>query len=126
MIQHNLQVKRVQLAKMEEQISSRSKSLKLISDMENTLQNPSTQFVEVQKAFVTKWQNWNVEQMIRWICEQDPAYEQYRTALSQKLPQQAESGADFSYFDTNILLGLGISKIRHRGELMKSIAQLVN
>jgi len=126
MIQHNLQVKRVQLAEMEEQMSSRSKSLKLISDMESTLQNASAQFLEVQKTFLTKWQNWNVEQMVSWICEQDPAYEQYRMALSQKLPEQAESGADFAYFDTNILLGLGIGKIRHRGELMKSIAQLVN
>jgi len=126
MIQHNLQVKQVQLVEMEEQMSSRSKSLKLISDMENTLQNASTQFLEVQKQFLTKWQNWNVEQMVSWICEQDPAYEQYRMALSQKLPEQAESGADFAYFDTNILLGLGIGKIRHRGELMKSIAQLVN
>merc|ERR1719325_391449 len=126
MIQHNLQVKRVQLAEMEEQMSSRSKSLKLISATENTLQNASTQFLEVQKQFLTKWQNWNVEQMVSWICEQDPAYEQYRMALSQKLPEQAESGADFAYFDTNILLGLGIGKIRHRGELMKSIAQLVN
>lgn len=126
MIQHNLQVKQVQVAEMEEQMSSRSKSLKLISDMENTLQNASTQFLEVQKQFLTKWQNWNVEQMVSWICEQDPAYEQYRMALSQKLPEQAESGADFAYFDTNILLGLGIGKIRHRGELMKSIAQLVN
>lgn len=126
MIQHNLQVKQVQLVEMEEQMSSRSKSLKLISDMENTLQNASTQFLEVQKQFLTKWQNWNVEQMVSWICEQDPAYEQYRMALSQKLPEQAESGADFAYFDTNILLGLGFGKIRHRGELMKSIAQLVN
>jgi len=126
MIQHNLQVKRVQLAEMEEQMSSRSKSLKLISATENTLQNASTQFLEVQKQFLTKWQNWNVEQMVSWICEQDPAYEQYRMALRQKLPEQAESGADFAYFDTNILLGLGIGKIRHRGELMKSIAQLVN
>jgi len=126
MIQHNLQVKRVQLAEIEEQMSSRSKSLKLISDVENTLQNASAQFLEVQKTFLTKWQNWNVEQMVSWICEQDPAYEQYRMALSQKLPEQAESGADFAYFDTNILLGLGIGKIRHRGELMKSIAQLVN
>merc|ERR1719317_1393162 len=126
MIQHNLQVKQVQLVEMEEQMSSRSKSLNLISDMENALQNASTQFLEVQKQFLTKWQNWNVEQMVSWICEQDPAYEQYRMALSQKLPEQAESGADFAYFDTNILLGLGVGKIRHRGELMKSIAQLVN
>jgi len=126
MIQHNLQTKRVQLIEMEEQMSSRSKSLQLISDSEQLLQKVSAQFVDVQKTFLSDWRNWTVQQMVIWMCEQDSAYEQYRNTLDEQLPAQAESGADFAYFDTNILLGLGIGKIRHRGELMKSITQLVS
>lgn len=125
-ILQTLKQKQSQLAQMEEETSRRTDALKLISETENKLSEAATDFGAVEKSFLLEWQNWTVQQMISWMCQQDPAYEQYRGNLTELLPKQAESGADFVYFDTNILLGLGISKIRHRGELMKSIAQLVN
>lgn len=115
-----------QLAQMEEQAGRRTDALKLISETENTLLEAANHFGAVEKSFLLEWQSWTIPQMISWICQQNEAYEQYREVLSQLLPKQAESGADFAYFDTNILLGLGIGKIRHRGELMKSITELVS
>lgn len=125
-IQHNLEAKRVELVETEEQMTQRAHGLKLIYETETRLSETANQFADVQKSFLSEWENWTVQQMVCWICEQDSVYEQYRQALNFQLPQQAESGADFAFFDTNVLLGLGICPIRHRSQLMKNIAALVN
>jgi len=126
MIQHNLQTKQAQLAEVEEQKVRRSEGLKLLSEVENKLSEAASQFSNVQRKFLSQWRNWTTDQMISWICELDSSYEQYRKQLSMELPKQAESGDDFRYFDMNVLLGLGIGKIRHRGQLMDNINALVN
>lgn len=120
----NLERKENELQMLEESNNDRREALDLLLEAEASLNEASKDVDVLRQEFYTNWESWNPEQMVAWMCQQGSEFEQYRPSLSKLLPQQAQSGADFLYFDSHVLLGLGIGLIRHRGQMMSSIQSL--
>jgi len=123
-ILENLARKENELQMLEESNNDRKEALDLLLEAEASLNEASKDVDVLRQEFYTNWESWTPEQMVAWMCQQGAEFEQYKPSLSKLLPQQAQSGADFLYFDSHVLLGLGIGLIRHRGQMMSSIQSL--
>merc|ERR1712038_1897994 len=80
----------------------------------------------LEKAFLASWREWDLRQMVDWLCGLKDAYQEYRSVFQANLPKQVDDGSDFEVFDKHVLLGLGVEKIRHRHDMMKSISLLIS
>jgi len=124
-IEKNLAKNEQEYAHLEEKNKERQEALNLVLDAELSLSEASTGVESIRDKFYSTWEAWTPEQMVCWMCQQGAEFEQYKPNLLKLLPQQAQCGADFAYFDSHVLLGLGIGLIRHRGQMMKSIQTLI-
>lgn len=124
-IQEALKIKLNLKNNLENSIQITNQCKDLISHTESQLEDVKSQANVVEERFQSTWRVWSIEQIINWLCGLDEQFETlYRTKLEQSAPQQLENGEDFEIFDANVLLGLGVEKLRHRLVMMNAISSL--
>lgn len=113
------------LANTKRMSSERQECLQLVRECRANLNETAEGLEALKQDFLASWRKWDHRQMIDWLCGLNNAYEEYRAVLQVNLPKQVDDGSDFDIFDKHVLLGLGVEKIRHRHDMMRSISQLI-
>jgi uncharacterized protein YpuA (DUF1002 family) len=103
----------------------RQECLQLVRECRTNLNQTAEGLESLEKVFLASWREWDHRQMIDWLCGLKDDFQEYHSVFQANLPKQVDDGSDFEIFDKHVLLGLGVEKIRHRHDMMKSISQLI-
>jgi len=124
-IARSIEEAKVRLENAKKTNHERQECLQLVRQCRANLNQTAEGLGSLEKAFLASWREWDHRQMIDWLCGLKDAYQEYRSVFQANLPKQVDDGSDFEVFDKHVLLGLGVEKIRHRHDMMKSISQLI-
>jgi len=82
---------------------------------------------EIQKARELEWMKWGPQEIIDWICRLDKGtFRIYEAKLSEEVPLKLDNGEDLMFLlqDRQTIRELGVTKIRHRDQLINHIERL--